>query len=383
MSWLGRIAAGLPAPLRRSLKQVPGASRLRDRLYGTPQGEAYPSGALRPVVYLPTWVKWDVMKQRPQYLLEALARAGHDIYFVDPTHVGDDIVSGPIRITASLDNTPGSDVIVYTHFAPTRTMLDRYRDPVVVYDILDDLTIYEPDEVGFPPERTVRFHHGPLIGAASVVIASNPVLVERHRGERADIMLIENGVDPDLFDPQGRHVEFGDQPVIGYHGAIRSWVDFDLLEAVVDQRPGYKFVFVGPVLKGVEGEASRLFGHPNVVHIGEQPPEGVAAHVRSFTVGTVPFVVNVTTQGVTPMKLNEYLASGVPVVATPLPALLDHPLALVGDSPDRWVDLLDEAVGYSESQRDQMRAEGVRSGWDGRIGPLLERLDQTSQRRIP
>ena len=40
------------------------------------------SGELRPVVYLPTWVEWNSMKQRPQFLLEAFAKAGHDVWFI-------------------------------------------------------------------------------------------------------------------------------------------------------------------------------------------------------------------------------------------------------------------------------------------------------------
>ncbi len=383
MSRLVSLVGRLPAPVRRLLKRLPGSARIRDRLYGTPEGPAYPPGAPRPVVYLPTWVQWDVMKQRPQYLLEALSRAGHDVYFVDPRHTGADLKLGNVTITSGLEATPVADVLVYTHFAPTRTMLDRYRDPVVIYDILDDLTIYEPAEVGFPPERTVRFHHGPLMEAASMVIASNPVLVERHQPERADVLLVENGVDPQLFTPEGAAVDLGPGPIVGYHGAIRSWVDFDLLKGVISARPQYRFVLVGPILEGVEEATADLLTLPNTLHVPEQPPEGVAAHVRSFSVGIVPFVVNVTTQGVTPMKLNEYLASGVPVVATPLPSLVNHPNVRVGSDVQTWVSLLDGAVGTTDADREQLRQVALSASWDARIGPLLARLEECGLRYVP
>lgn len=376
------VVGRLPAPVRRFLKSVPGASQLRDRLYGNPQAGPYPAGSLRPVVYMPTWVQWDVMKQRPQYLLEAFAKAGHDVFFVDPRHPGPDRQIGRVTITSSLESTPSSSVIVYTHFAPTRTMLDRYHDAVVVYDILDDLTIYETDEVGFPPERTVRYHHGPLMSEASIVIASNPVLVDRHRVERPDLLLVENGVDPELFTPEGPQVDLGPGPIIGYHGAIRPWIDFDLLRGVTDARPSYRFVLVGPVLRGSEEKTAELLRRPNVTHVPEQSPAGVASHVRSFTVGVVPFVVNVTTQGVTPMKLNEYLASGVPVVATPLPSLVDHPSARVGSDVESWVSLLDSAVASSEPERRELREEGLAASWDRRVEPLFDWLDRTGQRRV-
>ncbi len=91
---LHRLLARLPAGVRNLLKRVPGASQLRDRLYGQPEGAAPTSGSLRPVVYLPTWLEWEVMKQRPQYLLEALAAAGHEVWFVDPRLRDDQTLEG-------------------------------------------------------------------------------------------------------------------------------------------------------------------------------------------------------------------------------------------------------------------------------------------------
>lgn len=362
---------------------MPGATAVRDRVYGSPSASPYEAGSLRPVVYLPTWARWDVMKQRPQYLLQALADAGHDVYFVDPRHGGPDQVTGRVTITSGLTSVPSRDVIVYTHFAPTRTMLDQFEGAAVIYDILDDLTIYDPDEVGLPPERKVRFHHEPLMQEASIVITSNAVLAGRHRSEREDLILIENGVDAELFTPELPGVDLGDGPIVGYHGAIRSWIDFDLLHAVAESRPQYRFVLVGPVLRGVEEPTARLEELPNVRRLPEQDAAGVARHVRSFTVGIIPFVVNVTTQGVNPMKLNEYLASGVPVVATPLPSCVAHPEVLVGADARTWGSLLDQAVGMTAEDRLRMREAGLEASWDRLIRPLLQRLESLGLRHVP
>src|SRR5690606_10050532 len=133
-------------------------------------------------------------------------------------------------------------------------------------------------------------------------------------------------------------------PVVGFHGAIREWVDLAMVESVANARPEYTFVLVGPPNEAVEEAMARLDALENVVLVPEKPSAEVAAYVRSFTVGTVPFEVTTMTQGVTPIKLYEYLASGVPVVASPLPSCVAHPLVAVADDVESWVRALDEAV---------------------------------------
>lgn len=380
---LYRLLAWLPAGVRNLLKRAPGAVWLRDRLYGYPTGPPAPSGSLRPVVYLPTWLEWEVMKQRPQYLLEALASAGHDVWFVDPRLGAAKTERERIHLVPSIRSTPRSGIIVYTHFAPTQTLIDRYDDAVVVYDLLDDLAIYEPNEKGMPPERTVKHHHRPLVEEADVVIASNPVLGQRHRPERPDLILVENGVDLDRFTPEGPVAESLPRGVIvGFHGAVAPWFDFDLLTAVADIRPELEFVVVGPIESEVEERARKLGDLVNLTLLPAESSDRIARYVRGFTVGILPFVVNEMTEAVTPLKMYEYLASGVPLVATPLPACDRHPAVATASEPGEFAKRIDDALALTPRQRLDLRAHAEPAAWGQRIGPLLNRLEERGQRSV-
>ena len=381
---LHRLLAGLPAGARNLLKRIPGAARLRDLLYGLPSGPPPASGSLRPVVYLPTWLEWEVMKQRPQYLLEALASAGHEVWFVDPRLGEPKSVGERIHLEPSIRPTPGSDVIIYTHFAPTQTLIDRYQDAVVVYDLLDDLAIYEPNEHGMPAERTVKHHHRPLVEEADVVIVSNPVLAERHRSEREDLILIENGVDLDRFNPEGPVAEsLPGGVVIGYHGAVAPWFDFDLMTAVANLEPELSFVLVGPVDPEVEEEARKLGELANVTLLPSQSSERIAEFVRGFAVGILPFVIDEMTEAVTPLKMYEYLASAVPMVATPLPACVAHPAVATASDAAEFSVLIDAALEMTAQERLDLRAQAEPASWKRRIRPLFDRLEERGQRRVP
>jgi len=327
------------------------------------------------------------MRQRPQFLLEAFAAAGHPVYFVDPRERAPRTV-GDVSIVPSLDDVPGEHVILYIHFAPLRELVDQFNDAVVVYDILDDLTIYEADEAGLPAERTVAHHHPFLMERSDQVIVSNPVLAERHRSERDDLILVENGVDASRFSepiPAPAGFPTGDGPVIGYRGAVAQWFDFDLLRSVAGAEPGWQFVVVGPIDRRVVAEAQSIASLPNVDVIGERSSDAMPAYAQAFDVEAVWFVVDELTKGVTPLKVFESLAAGTPVVSTPLPACESIPGVRTAADPVAFRDQMEAALQDATDPEwvSQAGATANDADWTHRLEPLLERLDDGNQRLVP
>jgi glycosyltransferase involved in cell wall biosynthesis len=381
------IADRLPNGVRRLAKRLPGGERLRRIATGAPHGPPPPPGTLRPVVYLPTWARWDVMRQRPQYLLSALADQGHPVYFVDPRERRRRSVGG-VTIVPSLEEVPADHVILYVHFAPLHGLATAFHDPVVVYDILDDLTIYEPDEIGLPTERTVAHHHPRIMTSAHHVLASNSVLAERHRAERGDLIIVENGVDVGAFSadaPRPPDLPMTDGPVIGYRGAIAEWFDFDLLREVAEAQPEMSFVLVGPVDARVAADAGALEALPNVTFLGERPPDSMPGYARAFDVEAVWFDVNEMTEGVTPLKVYEALAAGTPVVSTPLPACEGIPVVRTAADAGAFGSALRAALDDAEDPSWGTRARdvAVAADWSHRVRPLVDRLSATGQALVP
>lgn len=384
-----RTGARLPEPVRRAVRDLPGVKWLRDQGVGSPQPVGPGPSELRPVVYLPTWSQWDVMRQRQQYLMAAFAEAGHDVYFVDVRAGGVETIDG-VTIVPSLDEVPGRDVILYLHFAPVRTLLAKFQRPVVIYDLLDDLSIYEPDEARTPARRRVGAHHPQLITEADVVTVSNPALADRHHHERDDLLLMPNGVDYARFStPRARPSDLpphdADRPLVGYHGAVAEWFDFDLLEAVATTLPEWRFVLVGPIYPGVADRAARLGRMANVAVLGERPSDDMPGYVQAFDIGAIWFVLDDLTEAVTPLKLYELMAAGVPAVSTPLPACVAEPLVHTAGNAAGFVAALEKARTEADDPEFQAhaRAIGSEAGWVGRIAPLRERLDDAGLLRMP
>jgi glycosyltransferase involved in cell wall biosynthesis len=323
------------------------------------------------------------MKQRPQFLLEAMAGSGHDVWFVDPRLPEPKLVSERIHLVPSLRMTPKNGVILYTHFAPLHSLLRRYRDKVVIYDILDDLAIYDVSDGGMRTKQTVRDRHRHMVRDADLVLVSNPVLGDRHVLEREDLLLVENGVDLDRFTPTGPFADaLGQGPIVGFHGAIAPWFDFELVESLARLRPHLGFVLVGPVDPSVKIEAAKLSSLPNVRLISAQPSDRIPEYVRGFAVGVLPFILQEMTRAVTPLKMYEYLASGVPVVATPLPACIAHPAVRTASEAESFASAVDAALRVTGEERAGLRAFAENADWKRRIDPLIERLEQSGLLRV-
>ena len=309
------------------------------------------------------------------------------VYFVDPRERYSR-TAGDVSIVPSLDDVPAEHVILYIHFAPLRELVGQFDDAVAVYDILDDLTIYEADETGLPAERTVAHHHPFLMKRADQVIVSNPVLAERHRSERNDLILIENGVDVARFSdpvPPPAGLPSANGPVIGYRGAVARWFDFDLLRSVAVAEPDWSFVLVGPIDRRVAVEVESVASLPNVEFIGERGSDAMPAYAQAFDVEAVWFVVDELTKGVTPLKVFESLAASTPVVSTPLPACEAIPGVRTAANPAAFRDQLDAALqdATDPDWSAYALATANDADWSHRLRPLLDRLDDANERLVP
>ena len=74
------------------------------------------------------------------------------------------------------------------------------------------------------------------------------------------------------------------------------------------------FIFIGPRFI----DCSRLLKRNNVLFIDQVNHSELPNYMLKFEVGIIPYIVSEFTNNVYSSKLNEYLAIGIPVVATNL-----------------------------------------------------------------
>lgn len=159
-----------------------------------------------------------------------------------------------------------------------------------------------------------------LVRQADIVITNSSYFTEELKPLNPNIYTTNTGVNLSLYDGNILHdipadLEDIPSPRIGYTGAIiERRLDADLLYAVAQKLPQYNFVFVGP-------EDDFFAQHPlhtlkNTYFTGHREVAELPAYIQHFDVCLNPQKVNPITEGNYPLKIDEYLAIGKPVVAT-------------------------------------------------------------------
>ena len=186
------------------------------------------------------------------------------------------------------------------------------------------LAYYCYDEISAAPwiARHGARHEQRFLANVDVTIVSSQGLYDQKKGSTAAIALVKNGVNLEVFKPTGqRPADLPSGQVIGYVGSVDDRLDYKLLAAIALNDSKVSLVFVGRIMDEL---AVRQLGRlPNVYLLGPKPVEQLGDYIAAFSVGLIPFVKNDLTAGIYPLKINEYLALGLPVVSTRFADLSD------------------------------------------------------------
>lgn len=196
--------------------------------------------------------------------------------------------------------------------------------------------------------------HGPrveaqLLAQADVVAANSAYLGDYARQHNPHSHDIGQGCVLAAYQASIRHAMPPDlaavpEPRIGYTGFLTTVrLDLDLLLTIARQRPEWNLVLVGP--ENPVFADSALHQLPNVYFLGNKTPAQLPAYVQHFNVCINPQLLNPVTEGNYPLKIDEYLAMGKPVVATytrTMDLFKDH-VYLAGNSDD-WLEMLEVAL---------------------------------------
>lgn len=164
------------------------------------------------------------------------------------------------------------------------------------------------------------------------------------------------------------------RPIIGYCGAITAMrLDESLLSHIAESLPHMSIVLVGRADSFFE--RSNLRARKNIFFLGPKKPEQTAAYIQHFTLCINPQLVNPLTIGNYPRKIDEYLASGKPVVATATQAMdMFREYVSLCQTKEEFVlnirRLLDDPVWTSASYQKIRREFALTHTWENSIGKL-------------
>lgn len=209
--------------------------------------------------------------------------------------------------------------------------LKEIKHDFLVYDCVDNYEAF-PRYSLEEKKKEIISQERMLASRANIVFATAPGLVEKLRKINPNTYYTPNVGDYDRYInirnstakiPQD--LKGIKKPIIMFTGAVDDYkFDKDLVKRLASDYPSYSFVIIGPVaLKDKEATKKALgFGSvENVYFLGQKEYEDVPKYISKADVLIIPYRLNdYTVGGCFPAKFHDYLASGLPVVVTDLPA---------------------------------------------------------------
>ncbi|MGZ4928908.1 MAG: glycosyltransferase, partial [Halobacteriota archaeon] len=196
---------------------------------------------------------------------------------------------------------------------------------LVCYDYLDAIDV----SATFLSHYATKQQHERLIRRSDVVFVTTEALKQATLATASDkeVVLVSNGADSEFFEHnkeshQILDYEKKERKIVGYIGALSSWIDLNLVYDAAEELAEVDFILVGPFDQKTK---TYLKNKPkNVYFLGTKRYAQIPSYVNLFDVGIIPFKSGPISDATNPVKLYEYFALGKPVVATRLNALKEY-----------------------------------------------------------
>ncbi|WP_433118308.1 glycosyl transferase family 1 [Micromonospora sp. CA-246542] len=263
-------------------------------------------------------------------------------------------------------------------FTPVTYGLEEAAD-LVIYHCVDLLAT-------FPGVDAVAVGRGERsLSTRTAVAVATSAAVREHLAAVGfpRVELLPNVADVSVFTAASRPAAQRRPDVLFSGNLTVHKLDLRLLESIATAVRGRgELLLAGPLAAG-GGSFDAELRHLEALgarHLGVLSPDQLAAVAGACAVGVIPYAINDYTRGVSPLKCFEYLSSGLAVLSSPLPAVVElaraNPHVTVDDAQDLPTHLPGLLQPVTDTVVDARIASAAEHGWEGR-GALLRDLLRT------
>jgi glycosyltransferase involved in cell wall biosynthesis len=249
--------------------------------------------------------------------------------------------------------------------------LDYFENSGIIYDCMDELSQFK----GAPPELIQQEKR--LLKRADVVFTGGYELWLKKSQQHPNVHFFGCGVEVDHFGkalsdntPIPKDVAKLGRPIIGWFGVIDERVDYELLGQMADMRPDWSFVMVGPVVKVDPDDFPK---HSNIHWLGGRDYQDLPGYCKAFDVCMMVFALNEATEFINPTKALEYLATGKPVISTPVADVVRQysDLVFIERDAEGFVNRIESLLAAPDDVRIQKGlAKAAGCSWDNTVARM-------------
>jgi len=319
------------------------------------------------------------------------SRAEEKILLLDPSRflVGPDLLKRPLTtrlVRKGLDLQAHTRPVLWIANVHKAFLMARVPSSIKVFDAIDDWGSVQAYQ---RLSKRIRAGYEAVLEQADIIFTVSRHLQQRFLEQaRTDLVFhLPNGVDLGLFSdpappPSLRSRTRSDrEPLLTYTGVLSERTDMDLVEQAARDLPHCRIRLVGPMTREVERRWKRLRRLSNLEWKGLVHHSEIPTLLHASDVLLLPHKRSQLSLSMDPLKLYEYLTTGLPVVATPVPPCEDYAHLIHVAEGKAFSERIKEAL--EECKRPDAESiwrsriqETKRHGWEIRVAAILNQLDE-------
>jgi glycosyltransferase involved in cell wall biosynthesis len=250
---------------------------------------------------------------------------------------------------------------------------------LLLYHIVDEYTAYSDQTPS--SRRRAEEQEKEMMALVDAVIVVSRNLYKAKRPFNPNTYLIPNGVNYQsyadaLAEPQSPDDLMAiKNPRLGYIGLVGDKLDLNMLVELAQENPEWSLVLLGQVRVHQQKEAWRALQMlPNVYHLGPVEVSQVPHYVKGFQVGLMPYLQNCHAEYISPLKLYDYLAAGLPIASLDIPAAREFSQYIhLTDNPRSFAQAVRAALADTTPERYQARRNvAAQHTWEARVEQLSD-----------
>ena len=225
---------------------------------------------------------------------------------------------------------------------------------------------YDGVEAGFYGKRIFEIEDNFAKNVDGIITTSDYLNAQKSVFNK-NCFVVKNGVDFPHFSKFAKTQVFKrERKRVGFIGSLDPRFDIETVEYAISNMPDYDFEFIGDMRN--ELMKSTLSKFPHVKFFEPVQPDEVPALLAQYDAGMIPYLVNDVNKNIYPLKINEFMAVGVPLVMTPFATLPEFEnMVSVSESKHDFVIKLKTVMNEDTADKIMERVQfASKNSWDAR-----------------